>query len=144
MAQLAELLDDLRVAPLFYTHPVSPIAQPDYLNTAVVGTCRLRPENLLGELKRIEYVAGRRRGERHAARVLDIDLLLWGQEERQRPELTLPHPRLRDREFVLAPLVHIAADWPVPPDGKTVAELLAQLQPKSGLEACEWSEPPLL
>jgi 2-amino-4-hydroxy-6-hydroxymethyldihydropteridine diphosphokinase len=144
LEHLPPLLDDLRIAPLFLSRPDSPIDQPDYLNTAVVGSCRMSAETLLGELKRIEYLAGRRRGERYGPRVLDIDLLLWGQALLQRPELTLPHPRLREREFVLAPLTRIAADWKVPPDGRTVAQLLVDLDPKSGLEPLEWSHRPLL
>jgi len=99
---------------------------------------------LLGELKRIEYLAGRRRGERHGPRVLDIDLLLWGQTLYRRPELTLPHPRLRQRRFVLAPLAQIAGDWQVPPDGLTVSELLAELEPQSDLVPLQWSRQPLL
>ena len=141
---LSRLLDDLRVAPLFLSRPESSLPGPDYLNSAVVGSCRLPPEVLLGELKRIEYLAGRRGSRRHGPRVLDIDLLLWGQAIYDRPELTVPHPRLRVREFVLAPLAQIAGDWEVPPDGRTVDELLAGLEPKEGLEPLEWSRRPLL
>lgn len=142
--QLAVILDDLRVAPLFRSPAESAVSQPDYLNSAVVGWCQLPPETLLGELKRIEFLAGRRLSRRHGPRLLDIDLLLWGDAVDDRPELTLPHPRLREREFVLAPLAQIAADWKVPPEGHSIAELLDRLEPKTGLEPIGWSRTPLL
>jgi len=144
LQHLARLLDGLRVAPLFRSRPESLLPQPDYLNSAAVGSCHLPPETLLAELKQIEYLAGRRSGQRHGPRVLDIDLLLFGDAVCGRPELTLPHPQLRHRRFVLAPLAALAPDWRVPPGGQTVVELLAALGENTGLEEIEWSQPPLL
>ena len=113
------------MASLYRTTPISPIPQADFLNTAVVGECDLQPEQLLAVCKALEYAAGRRVDARHGPRPLDIDLLLHGNREQSRAELTLPHPRLRERAFYLAPLAEIAADLGVPPDGVTVGDLAA-------------------
>jgi 7,8-dihydro-6-hydroxymethylpterin-pyrophosphokinase len=101
------------------------------------------PDAILALAKALELQAGRRRGIRLGARPLDIDLLLWGTRLSTAPELTLPHPRLRERRFVLAPLADIAPDLPVPPDGEPVAALLARLGPdaRGDLERIGWSLP---
>ena len=74
-------------------------------------------------------------------RPLDVDILLYGDLLLDRPELTLPHPRMRERGFVLAPLAEIAPDLRLPPDGASVAELLARLGPVAGLERIGWGTP---
>jgi len=104
----------------------------------------MEPDALLALAKALELRAGRRRGVRLGPRPLDVDLLLWGTRTAAAPELTLPHPRLRERRFVLAPLADIAPDLLVPPGGATVAELLARLGPDSGgeLERIGWTRPP--
>lgn len=76
---------------------------------------------------------------RFGPRPLDVDLLLYGGMQLALPELTLPHPRLRDRRFVLEPLAEIAPDLPVPPDGATVRDLLARLPPEPAVERIGWS-----
>lgn len=85
------------------------------------------PETLLSFARELESSLGRRRRQRDAPREIDIDLLFLGDERRSSPELTLPHPRLRERRFVLAPLAEVAPDLPLPPDGATARELLAAL-----------------
>lgn len=130
IARLRTYFPDLRVASLHRSAAVSPVPQPDYLNTAAVGHLRdsdLDPESLLAVCKALERAAGRRRNVRFGPRPLDVDIVLWGDRVSDRPELTLPHPRLRERRFVLEPLAEIAPDLRVPPDGVTVAELLARL-----------------
>ncbi len=77
--------------------------------------------------KALELEAGRRRTVRFGPRPLDVDLLLWDDLVLDRPELILPHPRLRERRFVLEPLAEIAPDLRIPPDGARVADLLAAL-----------------
>ena len=107
-----------------------------------MGRPRLPPDELLAVAKALELAAGRRRGPRHASRPLDVDLLLYGQLHCDRPELTLPHPGLRSRRFVLAPLAAIAPDLPVPPDGVTVAELLAAVGQEDEIERVAWRQEP--
>ena len=127
MAELAAELGPLEVAALYLTEPVSDEAQPDYWNTAALGRTALRAEELLAITQRIEDGLGRRRERHGAPRTLDIDLLLLGAEQRDHLAPLLPHPRLRHRRFVLAPLAELAPDWPLPPDGATPAELLGRL-----------------
>ncbi len=127
MAELAAELGPLEVAALYLTEPVSDEPQPDYWNTAAVGTTALPAEELLAITQRIERGLGRRRDRHGAPRTLDIDLLLLGAEQRDQLTPLLPHPRLRDRRFVLAPLAELAPGWRLPPDGATPAELLARL-----------------
>ena len=121
---MSSALEGLRRAPLYRTAAISDHPQPDFLNTAVVGVTTLPPEDLLGLAKALELAAGRRRGRRWGARPLDVDLLLYGDLVRDTPELTLPHPRLAERRFVLEPLARIAPELRVPPAGRTVTELL--------------------
>jgi 2-amino-4-hydroxy-6-hydroxymethyldihydropteridine diphosphokinase len=75
---------------------------------------------------------------RFGPRPLDVDILLYGDVLLDRPELTLPHPRMRERRFVLAPLAEIAPDLTVPPDGARVADLLARLGEGDPVERVEW------
>lgn len=100
------------------------------MNTAVLAALPAgSPQDLLAFLKDLERAAGREPdAPRWGPRPLDLDLLLWGEQEISTPELTVPHARLRERRFVLAPLADVAPDLPVPPDGTTVAEWLARLE----------------
>jgi 2-amino-4-hydroxy-6-hydroxymethyldihydropteridine diphosphokinase len=129
LRRLEAALGPLQVAPFYRTAAVSPARehapQPDYLNTAALGRTSLPPDAVLALAKALERAAGRRTGPRFGPRPLDIDLLLWGDRISPYPELTLPHPRLRDRRFVLEPLAALAPDLPLPPDGRKVRELLA-------------------
>jgi len=80
---------------------------------------------------------------RFGPRPLDIDLLLFDDLEIEGPELQIPHPRLRQRRFFLAPLAELAAGLPIPPDSKTVAELLSALGDEQRIEEIGWSRDPL-
>jgi 2-amino-4-hydroxy-6-hydroxymethyldihydropteridine diphosphokinase len=134
-------VSDLEIAPLYRTRAVSPIPQPDFLNTALLGHADLEPEDLLAVLKALERAAGRERTERHGPRPLDIDLLLYGSRCLWRPEITIPHPGLRNRRFYLEPLAAIAPNLRVPPDEVTIATLLADLQDPSDVCRIEWFIP---
>lgn len=99
---------------------------PDYLNAVVWLETRLGPHELLADLQRIELAHGRERPYPNAPRTLDLDLLLYGAQRIQSATLTVPHPRLHERAFVVRPLAEIAPDWPVPGMGR-VHELLARV-----------------
>ncbi|MEO6408694.1 MAG: 2-amino-4-hydroxy-6-hydroxymethyldihydropteridine diphosphokinase [Burkholderiaceae bacterium] len=99
---------------------------PDYLNAVLCLRTELEPHVLLAQMQRIEHAHGRARGARNAPRTLDLDLLMHGAVRLDTPELTLPHPRLHRRAFVLAPLAEIAPDCEVPGLG-SVRALLASV-----------------
>lgn len=143
LRQLAAALGPLRVASLYRTVPISPVPQPDFLNTAALARTALPPREVLALAKALEAAAGRRPGVRFGPRPLDVDLLVYGDLRAEDPDLTLPHPRLRERRFVLAPLAEIAPDLRVPPDGTRAADLLARLaDDPAGVERIAWRERP--
>lgn len=112
-------------SPWYRTAPVGgPPGQPDYINAVAALDTLLTPDELLNALQAIETAQGRVRSARWGARTLDLDLLLYGQRIRTDPWLTLPHPRLHQRAFVLYPLHDIDPLLVIPGRG-TLAELLA-------------------
>jgi 2-amino-4-hydroxy-6-hydroxymethyldihydropteridine diphosphokinase len=103
--------------------------QPAFLNAAAIGDTALRPHDFLQALQDIENAVGRERPFPGAARTLDLDLILFGTTILREPQLEIPHPRFRERRFVLEPLAAIAPDLRDPVTSLTVAELLARLPP---------------
>jgi 2-amino-4-hydroxy-6-hydroxymethyldihydropteridine diphosphokinase len=103
-------------------------AQPTFLNMVaeIEHVEMFSPEQMLARLLRIEYALGRRRDVPHGPRTIDLDLLLYGEERRATPFLTLPHPRLHERRFVLVPLAELAPSLLHPSLHKTANQLLAQ------------------
>jgi 2-amino-4-hydroxy-6-hydroxymethyldihydropteridine diphosphokinase len=118
----------LSVSALVDTEPVGVVGQPRFLNGAVALETELPARDLLDLLLRVERGLGRVRDEAepHGARTIDLDLLLYGEDEIDEPGLTVPHPRLHEREFVLGPLAEIAPGLEVPGKGR-VETLRARL-----------------
>lgn len=126
--RLAGSLTHIRVSPFIETEPQQVRPQPLFLNGALVGDCRLTPRDLLDVLLAIERQRGRERPHDGAPRTLDLDLVLFGDRVVEGPGITVPHPRFRQRRFVLEPLAAIAPDMIDPVTGLTVEELLARVR----------------
>ena len=132
ISRLRQLLEDIQISPVHETEPVGvPDDQPPFLNAAVIGRSTLGASELLAALFAIERDAGRQRPFPGAARTLDLDLILFGERVIDQPGLHVPHPRFRERRFVLEPLVEIAPGLQDPVTGLTVVELLKRLGPPS-------------
>ena len=131
IARLRSHLTDLRVSSFHETDPVGVAAQPRFLNAAVTGSSAMSAAELLDLLLTIESERGRERPHAGAARTLDLDLILFGDEIIEEPNLRVPHPRFRERRFVLQPLAEIAPDWRDPVVGTSISELLRELRAKT-------------
>jgi 2-amino-4-hydroxy-6-hydroxymethyldihydropteridine diphosphokinase len=124
-------LGELRAVSRFYdTAPVGMTEQPRFLNAAMLLETELGPVELMRALLGIERAMGRERSrvEAKGPRVIDLDLLLMGDVVIASEELTLPHPAMAERRFVLEPLAEIAGEMVEPVSGKTVGEMLAGLE----------------
>lgn len=115
----------IKASSLYITAPVGYDNQPDFINAVAELNTQLSPEILLEALHAIENEAGRERPFANAPRVLDCDLLLYENVSIHSPTLTLPHPRMHERAFVLLPLAEIAPDLSLP-DGSNVVKLARQ------------------
>jgi 2-amino-4-hydroxy-6-hydroxymethyldihydropteridine diphosphokinase len=127
--RLGPVLSELTLSDTIETEPDGEGLQdqPLYLNAVVVGETALTARELLGRLLDIEREFGRTRPAPRAARTLDLDLVLLGDQIVEEPGLALPHPRFRQRFFVLGPLAELAPDLRDPVTGLTVSELLRAL-----------------
>jgi len=122
LVELAQLPGSaLRAASSIYRSAPIDSSGPDYLNAVALLDTALTAEALLAELQRIEAGHGRERPYRNAPRTLDLDLLLYGDERIATPALTVPHPRLHERAFVLLPLAEVAPERVVPGRGRVDA-----------------------
>jgi 2-amino-4-hydroxy-6-hydroxymethyldihydropteridine diphosphokinase len=119
----------VRQSQWYLSEPVPPSDQPWYVNGVAIVRTLLSPPALLRELLALEVRFGRRRGAPNAARSLDLDLLDYDGRQCDTARLTLPHPRLHERRFVLAPLAEIAPEWRHPRLCLRAEELLPRLPP---------------
>jgi 2-amino-4-hydroxy-6-hydroxymethyldihydropteridine diphosphokinase len=123
-------LSDLRVSSFYETEPVGvPGPAPMFLNAAATGQSELSAPAVLDLLLSIEQQFGRERPYAGAPRTIDLDLIFYGESVINAPGLIVPHPRFRERRFVLEPLAEIASDWMDPVTGKTIRELLEHVSP---------------
>ena len=127
IADLQQHLFNIRVSNFHETDPVGVGAQPRFLNAALIGATAESAGDLLQNLLSIERLRGRVRPYAGAPRTIDLDLILYGDLVISGPMLSVPHPRFRERRFVLEPLAEVAADWTDPVTGLTVEELLSRL-----------------
>ncbi len=129
----------LACSGLYRSAPMGPQNQPDYINAVAGVQTSLSAEVLLEALQAIESAHARVRGERWGARTLDLDILLYGDEVINTPRLTVPHPGIAERNFVLAPLAELAPQLSVP--GRGVVQALRDAVSNKGLERvadAEW------
>ena len=134
--QIKQALDELEKSPgvrlgavssLYRTQPMGPIAQPSFINAVFSLECGMSPQDLLALLLSVEEKMGRIRRERWGPRVIDLDLLFFDEAIISGQGLEVPHPRLHERRFVLAPLVEIAPDVVHPVLKKSASDLLDAL-----------------
>ena len=128
VARLQSVIHKLRVSRYHETAPVGVTGpQPLFMNAVAVGQTRLTPQALLEAMLAIERERGRERPRPNAPRTLDLDLILFGELVSEGADLTIPHPRFRERRFVLEPLVEVAPEFVDPVTKLTIRELLERM-----------------
>ena len=131
---LGERLQIELVSSIYETEPVGYVEQPMFLNAVCRGQTELGPLQLLSLVKGIEASLGRVSSFPNAPRTIDIDIIFYGNMIMQTPELTIPHPCLEERAFVLIPLLEIAPDLCHTVSGESIKDLLARVQGREGVK----------
>ena len=140
--RLAESVRLLRRSAIYETAPWGYTDQPDFLNCVLEAETVLPPSPLLAMVKRLEEEMGREPGFRWGPRLVDVDILLYGDLTVDLPDLQIPHPRMAQRAFVLVPLAELAPGLVHPTLKRTIAELAGQVEGKEGVRW--WGAPPHL
>ncbi len=151
LAALTEALRFLDATPgmlrvgcssVYETEPWAVADQPNFLNLVVAYETALSPADLLAACKSVEATVGRTPSFRWGPRLIDVDILLYGDVvvDLAEPDLQIPHPRMAQRSFVLVPLAEVIPDGIVPPDGPSVQRLLEQVEDRAGVAL--WGEAP--
>jgi 2-amino-4-hydroxy-6-hydroxymethyldihydropteridine diphosphokinase len=122
-----------QLSSIYETEPAYVVEQPRFLNMVARGTTELAPHDLLDFLKQVERQTGRVPTVRYGPRLIDIDILLYDELALDTPELTIPHPLITERGFVLRPLAEIAPELLHPLLGKTISQLAAELPAEDGV-----------
>ncbi len=123
-----DVLKDIKQTTVYVTKPVGYTDQPNFLNTVISGQTDLAPGELLTRVKQLEHEIGRIKRFHWGPREIDIDIIFYGSLILETPDLVIPHPRLYERDFVLAPLHDLNPDLVDPSSGQTISQLLANLQ----------------
>ena len=130
---LSQRLRVEKISSVYDTEPIGNVQQPRFLNLVCQVSTRLAPMGLLTLAKGIELKLGRTLGKSYAPRPIDIDILFYGDQIIETPELIIPHPRVAERAFVLVPLALIAPDLVHPVSGKTIKQLLHEVTEVQGV-----------
>jgi len=131
---LGQRLQIERVSSLYETEPVGYAEQPPFLNAVCRAQTKLGPLQLLSVIKGIEASLGRVPSFPNAPRPIDLDIIFYGDLVMETPELTIPHPRLEERAFVLIPLAEIAPNLLHPVSGERISDLAAGVQGRAGVK----------
>ena len=127
---LGRFLEEIRCSSVYETRPMYVLEQPKFLNMVVAGLCAVQPSELLQRILAIELQMGRDRDNYtpKGPRIIDIDILLFGRRIVKQDDLSIPHPCLKERQFVLIPLLELAPDLRDPESGRPLAESLESLE----------------
>ncbi|GAA0439497.1 2-amino-4-hydroxy-6-hydroxymethyldihydropteridine diphosphokinase [Lentibacillus halophilus] len=129
----------IQLSSIYQTAPVGYTNQPDFLNMVIEAETSLSPLVLLEACQRIEHQLERKRDIRFGPRTIDLDILVYNQENRQTEQLTLPHPRMHKRAFVLIPLNEIAPELILPTTGKPISDYMKQFSEREKNDVTRWT-----